>query len=413
MKKFNLFFMSFSQNIFSSIIITVILSTVLIFGQDIIGQYRYITYSKYIMDNQYITNSDYFMLDLQNLPVNVEEMYKFTYSVRDAISEFDGVRGIAYSEKGICKYNGIKLNTELYTDDMADAFSKNLNQGCWFKDAKASDIPNVVLSGPLFENVSVGNDITITLLGNKYDKQERSFSQKVHVIGKISYPWYNVNYSSSGDDITMDEFMIQSNDVIFDGEDENTVKILDEYSTYSSLGYSYFVLYDDNCKEDRKQKVRDYYNTIGTYDTYDDLLEATDNKIKNELMKKLITPLFLLVVATIMLISISTLNTYKKLKDHSIYYLCGCSRRRSFLYLAAEISVSVIIAVAISLGYVIFMMEKIKTCTMGYDCLIIDYYNILISLGYAVITLAVTLIIPYAVYKKNTPIEIYRRNHND
>ncbi len=408
MKKLRLFFMSFSQNILSSIIITAILAVVLIFGQDIIGQYRYITYSKYIMDNQYISGSDYFMLDWTFIDTDD------SLSIRNKISELDGVRGIVDSRYSIAKYEGLYIVAETYTDGMADAFSKCLNEGSWFKEAEKSDIPNVILSGPIYENVSVGDDITVAFIGDFNDEGERlSVQQKVHVIGKFDYPWYSPCYTTGGDDVTLDQFLHQDNKIILDRNDKDIMKIDEKYSFFSSPNDLYFVLYENDCTEEQKQKVRDYYNTVGTYDTYDDLLEATDNKIKNELMKKLITPLFLLVVATIMLISISTLNTYKKLRDHSIYYLCGCSRRRSFLYLIAEISVSVIIAVAISLGYVIFMMEKIKTCTMGYDCLIIDYYNVLISVIYCVITLSVTLIIPYIIYKKNTPIEIYRRNHND
>ena len=63
MKKLNLFIMSFSQNIISSIIMLIILSFALISMQDVIGQYRYITYSRYIIENQYLQNSDYFMIN--------------------------------------------------------------------------------------------------------------------------------------------------------------------------------------------------------------------------------------------------------------------------------------------------------------------------------------------------------------
>jgi hypothetical protein len=29
------------------------------------------------------------------------------------------------------------------------------------------------------------------------------------------------------------------------------------------------------------------------------------------------------------------------------------------------------------------------------------------------VTIAITVILPFIVYKKNTPLEVYRRNHND
>ena len=417
MKKLRLFFMSFSQNIISSIIITVILTSVLLFGQDIIGQYRYIVYSKDIMDNQYISNSDYFMIDVENYMEheNIDDWYQntgYSASINKKISKFDGVRGIVDNWNGAIKYKDYKsyISAELYTDEMADAFSKLLSEGCWFKDAEASDIPNVILSGPIFNDISVGDDITVKLVDSNKDSK---IPQRVHVIGKYDFPWFSPFFTVGGDKVSTSDFFGQKNTVIFDRNDKKIMKLQEKHRLFASQEMFYFVMYDENCTEEQKQEVRDYMNTVGTYSTYDDLIEDTNSEIRYLLLKKLIMPLFLLFVATVMLISISTLSTYKKLRDHSIYYLCGCSRKRSFLYLAAEISISVIIALAVSLVYVIIMMQKIRNCTLGYDCFIIDYYNILISLGYAVITLAVTLIIPYAVYKKNTPIEIYRRNHND
>ncbi len=416
MKKLRLFFMSFSQNIISSIIITVILTSVLLFGQDILGQYRYIMYSKDIMDNQYISNSDYFMIDFDNYMENEDgddifENTGYAPSICKKISEFDGVRGIADNWNGAIKYKDYKsdISAELYTDEMADAFSKLLSEGCWFKDAEASDIPNVILSGPIFNDISVGDDITVKLV----ESIDSEIPQRVHVIGKYDFPWFSPFFTVGGDDVSTSDFFEQKNTVIFDRNDKKIMKLQEKHRLFASQEMFYFVMYDENCTEEQKQEVRDYMNTVGIYSTYDDLIEDTNSEIRYLLLKKLIMPLFLLFAATIMLISISTLNTYKKLRDHSIYYLCGCSRKRSFLYLAAEISISVIIALAVSLVYVITMMQKIRTGTLGYDCFIIDYYNILISLGYAVITLAITLLIPYAVYKKNTPIEIYRRNHND
>ena len=152
---------------------------------------------------------------------------------------------------------------------------------------------------------------------------------------------------------------------------------------------------------------------MGTYATYDKILENTNDYIRDNLMKKIVTPILLLIIATLTLISIATLNTYKKLKDHSIYYLCGCSRKKSFAYLFAEISIVAILATIINIIYVSVIMSQLSAGTMSYAGSIIDYKNIIYSMIYCILTIAITVILPFIVYKKNTPLEVYRRNHND
>lgn len=411
MKKLNLFVMSFSQNIFSSIVLIIILSFALISVQDVIGQYRYITYSRYIIENENLQNSDYFMIDFDSLPVAPDEQMEYTNPIREKISEFDGVKGIAYSQHTICNYRSKNINVEIYNEYMEKAFSKQLTEGKWFEEAdSSSDIPNVVVSGAIFNDIPVGSDISISLFGNSKNKEQ--IQQTVHIIGKVGYPWYTADYSTISDDVSTSDFLSQSNTIIFD-DTEQVYDLLNNHSNISSLSFSYFVLYNKDCTDEQKTAVRDYMETVGTYASYDKILENTNKNIRDELMKKIVTPIFLLIIATISLISISTLNTYKKLRDHSIYYLCGCSRKKSFAYLFAEISLVAIIATVINIIYVSTTINRLMSGTMGYSECIVDYKNILFSMIYCIATIAVTVILPFIVYKKNTPLEIYRRNHND
>ena len=411
MKKLNLFVMSFSQNILSSIILIAMLSFALISVQNVIGQYRYITYSRYIIENENLKNSDYFMIDFDSLPVEPDKQMEYTKSIREKISEFDGIKGIAYSQNFACDYRSSMVKASVYNEYMEKSFSKQLTEGKWFEEADSSaDIPNVVVSGAIFNDIPVGSDISITLYEN--EKNNQKIQQTVHVIGKIGYPWYTADYSNISDDVSTSNFLVQSNQIIFD-DTKQVYDLLNKHSSISSLSFSYFVLYNNDCTAQQKENIRDYFETVGSYASYDKILQNTNNLIRDELMKKIVTPIFLLIVATISLISISTLNTYKKLKDHSVYYLCGCSRKKSFAYLFAEICFVAIIATIINIIYVSITINQLSSGSMGYSNCIIDYKNILFSMIYCIVTIAVTVILPFVVYKKNTPLEIYRRNHND
>lgn len=405
MKKLYLLLSSFFENILSSIVLIIILSIALATIQDVIGQYRYITYSRYIIENEHLQNSDYFMVDINSLPPDPNEQLEYTKSIREKISDFEGVNGVAYSQHTTGEYRSCIVNYEIYNEYMEKAFSKQLTEGTWFDQADApSDKPNVVVSGAVFNDIPVGNDISLELSDHT--------KQTVHIIGKIGYPWYTADYSSLSDNVSTKNFLVQINEVIFD-DNKQVYELINSHSEIQSLSFSYFVLYNPDCTDEQKAAVRDYMETVGTYTSYDKILENTNKEIHDNLMKKIVTPIFLLVIATIALISISTLNTYKKLKDHSVYYLCGCSRKKSFAYLFAEISLVALVATVINIIYVTITINRLMSGSMGYGNCIVDYKNIMFSLIYCVVTIALTTILPFMIYKKNTPLEVYRRNHND
>ncbi len=414
MKKLNLLISSFSQNIISSIILIVILVVATLSVQDIISQYRYINYSKYIIENKYLQNSDYFMIDPEVLATDPNELLEYTNSLKKEIEKMDGIKGVAdITYHGVLEYVSSEkiagINYQFYNEHMTNAFSNQLSEGHWFGENKNPDIPDVVVGGAAFNEVEVGSIIQISLIGNS----DKNAAHKVHVIGKIGYPWYSADYNAISNNISTKDFLTAADMMIFEDTKENRT-LFETYSELApSLSFSYFVLYDDNCTEEQKQACRDYYNTVGSYLSYDTILENTEKNIHDELMEKMVLPVFLLIIATITLISISTLNTYKKLRDHSIYYLCGCSRRKSFMYLFVEISMVAIIATAIDIFYISIQINGLHNGTISYSNTIIDYWNIIFAIIYCIITMLITTILPFIIYKKNTPLEIYRRNHND
>ena len=196
-------------------------------------------------------------------------------------------------------------------------------------------------------------------------------------------------------------------------DNEYNRELLPDSCTPKSLGLSYFVLYKDSCTPQQKQAVRDHMSRIGTYKTYDEIFDNTHKKVQKEMIDKLVTPCFLLVISTILLISIAVMTTHKKLRDHAIYYLCGCSRKKSFLYLTVGISVPVLIAVVLNTIYEVIQIKNLMSGSAAYAGSIVDQYNIIIGIIYCVVTIAVAMVLPFIIFSSNSPVDIYRRNHND
>ena len=405
MKKIIMLINNLSGNVISSLILVVILTYSLISVENMIGSYRYITFSEYILSNESLADSDYFMLDPVSL--NMDEQYNHgSGKLINKISSFKGVKGVADSSKTAAYFRSSVVNLDFYNRYMTEAFNNILSEGRWFTHSENStDCIEAVVCGAIFNDLPVGSKIELAFPNVKE-------TLKVEVVGKVGYPWYAPDYSSISDEVSSGNFLVEANFVMLDDNESNR-KMLPENVEPRSLGLSFFVLYDNDCTSAQRNAVRDLYESVGSYKSYDEILKNTHDKIQNDLITGLVTPIFMLAVSTILLISIAVMTVYKKLREHTIYYLCGCSRRQSFLYLVFGVSIPVFISVIINTIYVAVKINNLASGVTGYEGVIFDYNNIWFGILYCIVTVTVAMILPYIVFRSNTPVEIYRRNHND
>ena len=405
MKKLNMLFMTLSGEFFSSIVLIAIISYSLIAVEGLIGEYRYITHSEYILSSNSLTGSDYFMSDAYSLDI-ADDFKDKTQRQKEDISRLEGVKGIADTSKIPVEFRSSIVNLNFYNEYMMESFQNILTEGKWFEHSEESEVcVEAILSGAIFNDISVGSEIDLLI-------PNTDTIIPVKAVGKIDYPWYAPDYNTISEDISADKFLVQANVVIIEDNKYNR-ELLPDGCTPKSLGLSYFVLYKDSCTPQQKQAVRDHMSRIGTYKTYDEIFDNTHKKVQKEMIDKLVTPCFLLVISTILLISIAVMTTHKKLRDHAIYYLCGCSRKKSFLYLTVGISVPVLIAVVLNTIYEVIQIKNLMSGSAAYAGSIVDQYNILIGIIYCVVTIAVAMVLPFIIFSSNSPVDIYRRNHND
>lgn len=141
-------------------------------------------------------------------------------------------------------------------------------------------------------------------------------------------------------------------------------------------------------------------------------MTASDEKIKDDRNKQLIMPLFFLFVSTMALISVSTLMVRKKLGEHSIYYLCGCSRVKSFCYLLGGIGLISIVACLINILVIAFHPVLEAIGVLHISNAILDSTSILILFIYLVVVVLISAILPFLVFFRESPIELYRRRES-
>lgn len=113
---------------------------------------------------------------------------------------------------------------------------------------------------------------------------------------------------------------------------------------------------------------------------------------------------------TVALISISVLFVNKKLREHSIYYLCGCNRRKSYFIISCAIGLMGLLGGLLNILFIVnydFLTSN-GIINMS-DGLIYDGQTVLFTLLYALAVSAVSVIISILVFRKSSPIEIYRK----
>src|SRR5690625_2249851 len=85
--------------------------------------------------------------------------------------------------------------------------------------------------------------------------------------------------------------------------------------------------------ESEKGNVLNTLNAYGSYDTYDEIMTNSQDAFRTELTWVLPIPLFLFFSAIGSTFSIASLYVLRNIENQVIFFLCGCSRRRSILLL--------------------------------------------------------------------------------
>lgn len=139
------------------------------------------------------------------------------------------------------------------------------------------------------------------------------------------------------------------------------------------------------------------------------IVETTRAQIHQQAKEILPFPIFLMVISTVMLLSVSVLLTFQKINQYAVYSLCGCSRRNILFYTSAGIALigltALIATILMVSGYSFLNARRI----LDFGEVWFDAYSIISAMIYIGILILISQGMIYSVLRKNSPIEIYRR----
>lgn len=428
MKNIKLFLDFFSQNKIKMLAIFIVMSSAMVLLANTIIQNNYYQYTTSffckdeLKDTIFVQAAYVFELSLTDEDGNLyedhySEEYQTKYQeIKEQLSnepipqktqEFSAVDNVYYSYYTLGEYYTDDISVEIAPNDTYQVFDLMLSDGTWFQNCEQeSEYPNAVLCGNIYKDVKIGEDIEITINGQNL---------KVHTIGKVQAPYYTIDvrlFSDSASNMTFNTSAYTKNRVFLLNNDF-TQSVISKLNIHLFTDGSFFVSFKDSATQEEKDDYFDYISQYGgqAFPAYLDTNTIVENTIQdnqNRLLSSLPLSLFYMVIATFMMICIATIVAKKKLMEHYTYYLCGCSRKRSFLLLLSGLAAVGILSALIAFLYLIFSNYMVSLGIQSHLNILVDGSTYLYIFLYMLLIVLISLIIAFFSIRKYTPIELYR-----
>lgn len=403
MKTIKLILKIYYKNILSCLFLFIIFTASIYFFSLALGQFRFITYTKKLYQSSGLQDSIYYMPSGFGSEISrytLKEQQDILDSTFTKVQEFSGVQNIV---KSPWVYNMLKL----YDDTLIQAYPIELTAGEQLSSASNSDPTNhkgidAIVGGYEFRNIQVGDTISVPL----YDLKDHTIL--VHVIGKTTNNLYLPDFGVSSTEMDAQSLLQKQQSIVICRYTPELASYLDQYDVPMALP-NFFVTINPHSTQEEKDQIFNYLSENGRTATYEDIIKNTNDTIAFTAKTVLPLPLFFLSISTFSLISISILFVYKNLKANSIYYLCGCNKLKGFGLVACAISgISIITGIIAGsiIGNINDMMSSGVLNLQGYR---FDQMSIWFIVFYILAVLLLSVGIPYLIYRKMSPIGLYRR----
>lgn len=404
MKHVKLILLSFSKMKGALLFLIALITLALFVLLYLTGTIRYYGYSIERLEAANLENTVYLKVEVPDdyyLESGIVSASVYVKEVLDEIKELPGVSEVITLKqyKGLEFQGGLGYEIFAYDDEMLRRFEAPVD-GKWLTDTFTEDGDiQVVLAGPAFDNYEINKTIRVNESQSPID---------IYVSGKVTYPWYTLNLGNNSTDILAHYLMAEYNTILVK-DDPSLARLLDE-DQLVLYAHNGFVVLEDNITGEQREFIFDKLSSYGSYDTYNEIHSNSRDAFKVELGWVLPLPLFLFFSAFGCMFSIASLYVLRNIENQVIFFLCGCSRRRSLLLLVQGLVVISLLPALINSTFAALYpsLKKWGILNLG-DDVIIDYSSIKVILLFLVIMIVLLLLIPIFIYRKNSPQQMYRR----
>ncbi|WP_255910236.1 hypothetical protein [Ruminococcus sp. zg-924] len=307
----------------------------------------------------------------------------------------------------MCNYSGHQIVGKIYDKAMVEKYPMPLTNGTWedLSDKSTDGVFTAVASGAQFDGEKIGNIVYISV---NSESSQPSYI-KVKIVGKLAPPNAVPTFNQSGSIVTADSMFGNLNGLVFLKSEElyNKINSISKYAIVTSGNFITGVSSETN--EIEQEKYIDFLKNQFLVKSYDEIKLESDEKVGRELRHKMPVPSFLLLIVSFSLLSISVLFVNKNINDHAIYFLCGCSRKRSSAIVACGIVLLGAIGGIINIIYILCYNTLSALSVLNIGDVLFDGISILFTALYLFVTVGISVALALIIFRKSTPIEIYRR----
>lgn len=383
---------SFIKKNLIPIIITMLMLTVAMFIlSTFIGEYNYTSYTKNVISNDKLANGVYFMPFYED-----EADFQDNTELKNEILQYSAYSHILSYDNFAVDLNNSVANVMIYNKEMRESFKLHTDEGRWLSDDPM--FTEAVIGGVTWGNTKVGDTITL---------DNNITATVVGIIGdSVVYPSFNVSSNSVQDSSIL--FRVNDSMVFLTGETIPQEK-LEKYSL--SSGRNLYVIFNDDATADEKEQLMSFLESKGVVAAYEKIIDDSNEAIDSWVATALPLPLFLLIIATINIISISTVIVKRTMPEYSRYYLIGCTKRKGIGLIAMPLSIIFVIPCIVNIISIACCPNLFRAGNRTGAITYLFKANTVIPLIiYLALIVVILTVIPTVFYKKYSPLLFYRSN---
>ena len=379
------------------ILLAFIMTVALLVATIAFGHYRYFTYSRDVYERSGLENA-YYVAHFSNPITNQEAMDRELAETR----QLPGVEAVLY-DTGVNGFiiDGQMWGVMLLNDSVCDAFPPDLYGGRAFSETglTADGALDIVDASGRFSDVA---------LDGSFSLHYGSTPLKAALAGRIRYPYFHINFGSSGD-VAADNFLSAQTAVLAKDTPETRALLEAAGEVYYHTSVNYFVVFSDDAT---RQEIDRYLEEAGKSCyilSYSEILDETNRRVDENLRLCFPLPVFLLILSTVSLFSISVIVIYRKATENAVWYLCGCSKRKSLLLIFACIGLCGAVAAALNAVFILLFPLLGDKGLLPIERIYLDGWSFLLIAGYLLLTLLIVFVTSVLLQRRTSPIQLLRR----
>jgi len=289
-----------------------------------------------------------------------------------------------------------------YFDNVTlEAFRYPMLKGKWMQKSTDSNVIPCVIGGEYSKKYNAGDTINTYVL----DKSKNIVEVKYYISGILANPQYLINTSRAGINHTF-----KASD-IFDVINQKQMfliaaKTTDEFDT-TPIGTNSTIMYiNKNCPQEELDNLVAKIGK-GYVCTDIDIINSEKENV-NEYMK-VFTPFILImfIVSFFGILSMTMMMTFKSIDVYKIYYICGCTKKRSLIISFLYAIIYFFFAGALSI-YVLDILKRQFPYFEYYFSLSNKCIGIL-SITY-IIVICLSILIPFSIIKNINVNELLQKS---